>query len=273
MLGKKIFFSLIASLIMLGIGAAASEAQLLFLADFEKVNTKAVPNPKVNDIIEWNKSKRLKGTVLWQEEGKGFMHNEVNGCESTSFTYFPVVDSKNWSDVIIFADFTWRDNDGWGFGWRMSDDEKGYMVHCGANSETPFVIVGLMEKGCGKDGQCFDGNCENAGFIEKKGYKGGFTVDETGKTWYRIMLHHIGDSLKVWFDKVEEYKGMGNDFVPKFAPYIDIKEGTHKKGRAGIWSETIAGDVDNVTVYGGAGLAVNAKGKIATSWGEIKGRY
>ena len=45
-------------------------------------------------------------------------------------------------------------------------------------------------------------------------------------------------------------------------------------GTAGIRYETIVGTVDNFHVYGPGGpTAVEAKGKAATTWGQLKARY
>ncbi len=260
------------SLVMLG----QVYAQVLFFADFEPNSKDAKPNAAVNNVANWKPENPAEIWAIadFKGSGKG-LRQTVEGCATSGNTPLPGV--TNFTDGIIQLEMSFGDDDSWGVFFRQSAKDKGYFVTFGY-VETPAVIVALLDKGCGVMGKCNDeAGCENnaANTLAQvpHGLDGviGGKLDNTVVLFGRIEAR--GDTIKVWYLPRAQVKDPFANSAAFGKPLVEIKNGTHKSGSVGIWHESCNNcTIDNVLV-GGGGFSVDAKDKLATSWGAIKNAY
>ena len=267
-------FTLIALFTLMMLGQVY--AQVLFFADFEPNPKDAKPNAAVNNLASW-KPENVGQTMIIADfpgSGKG-LRQTAEGCGTSGNMPLPGV--TNFTDGIIQVELSWGDDDSWGVMFRRTAANKGYLVTFGYN-ETPAVIVALMDKGCGVAGKCNDeAGCENnAGNTLAQvphGLGGGLTQNNT--VAYIGRIEAKGDTIKVWYLPRDQVKNRFADSAALGKPLVEIKDGTHKSGAVGIWHESCGMcTLDNIFVTGAGGFrAVDAKAKLATSWGAIKSAY
>ncbi|MHC4464338.1 MAG: hypothetical protein ACYS30_23355 [Planctomycetota bacterium] len=271
---QKILFVLFVSCLTL-FAIAKGEARVVFFADFEGDSKEAVPDKDVNDLANW---KPENPAQIWAlapfANGTQGLKQTVEGCGISGNTPLPGV--KNFSDGIIQLEMSWGDDDSWGVIFRKSADDKGYLVVFGG-VETPAVIVGLLDKGCGRVGQCLDQvGCENnpANTLEQVPHGLG-AVDQTNNIIYFGRIEARGDTIKVWYFKLDDVKDPHARDLG--VPLVEVKDATHRSGSVGVWHESQGGSViDNVLVTGPglfSGIAVDPQGKMAVTWGDVKEQY
>ena len=86
---------------------------------------------------------------------------------------------------------------------------------------------------------------------------------------FRVTVE--GDDITAWFFLRSEINKL-DDPAPG-PPVFDTSDNSNPKGCVGIRNDTIVGTVDDFAVYDAGGLAVDAKGKLTTTWGRIKVNY
>ena len=253
---------------------AKGEAQTIFFADFEDNSAAAFPNQDVNALGAWEPENPGQ---IWALEpfanGSQGLKQTVEGCGNSGNT--PLLGVDNFSDGIIQMEMSWADNDGWGFIFRQSAPDKGYLVAFGA-SETPAVIVARLDDGCGLVGECLDQSlCENdpANTLVQEPH--GLAIDEVDNSVaYLGRVEAIGNTIRVWYlplaDVADPYaQDLGT-------PLVEIQDGTHQSGSVGVWQESQGNCmIDNVLVTGPdlVSTAVDFQRKMATMWGGIKERH
>ena len=267
----RIFTLFIFSITMFAILSPKGDAQILFFADFEAGSKEAKPNQAVNDPKNW---KPENPQTLWSladfANGTQGLRQTAEGCGTSGNTPLPGM-TKDFTNGIIQLEMSFGDDDSAGIILRKSAADKGYLVVFGV-TETPAVIVGLLDKGCGKVGNCLDQvACENNAantLIQVPHGLGG--MDQTNNTIYFGRIEAIGDTIKVWYLKRDDVKDTNAKNIG--APIAEVKDGTHKSGTVGFWHESMGnGTIDNVLVIGPGGLrSVDTEGKLATTWGELK---
>ena len=252
-------------------------AQVIFYADFEANSSEAVPDASVNDPANWVPEN--DGTV-WVEstdfpDGGSALHQSAEGCGISGNTPLPGVD--DFSDGIIQAVFSWQDDDGVGFQFRRVGDDSGYLVAFGYN-ETPQVIIGSLAKGCCPSAQCLDQcSCENGG-NEDVGVDHGLGADlsQDNSVAYLGRVEVSENLIQVWYmplDDVPDLFADSSELGDPIAEYDGAED--MGPGTVGIWHESWGnGRVGSVLVTGSGGfVAVDARAKLSTTWGDVKSRY
>ena len=253
--------------------------QVVFYADFEPGSKDAIPDAGVNDI---KKYKPENAGTIWAADdfeggklgGKGSMKQTAEGCGISGNTALPGV--TNFTDGIVQMVFSFGDDDSVGLQFRRKGDDKGYLAVFGYN-ETASVLFMDLADGCCPSGQCLDQcGCENGGKeIDSVPHGLGGGLDQTNAVAYLGRVEVQGDNVKIWYMKLDEVDDL-------FAPSEDLgdpilesnKATTTGAGSVGIWHESWGmGRVDSVLVTNANGFDVDAKGKLSTTWSEIKSSY
>ena len=255
----------------------SASAQVIFYADFE--SAKAVPNAEVNKA---GKYKGPPGTIWAVEDfiaaggGKKGLKMTAEGCGVSGDTKLPGV--TKFTDGIIQCIFSFGDDDGFGVTFRKKGEDKGYLVSWGYN-ETAKVIIASYADGCCPDGQCLDQcGCENGGkelVGEDHGLGGGLPQDNNTAFFGRVEVK--GKQIRVWYKKLADVKGfktdMPSDKLGK--PTAEYAKADYQSaGTVGVWHESWGqGIIDSILVSGSGFFAVDAKEKLASSWGYVKNAY
>ena len=254
--------------------------QVVFYADFEPGSKEAIPDAGVNDV---KKYKGESAGTIWADAdftaggklgGKGAMAQTAEGCGISGNT--PLPDLKNFTDGIIQVVFSFGDDDSFGAQFRRKGDDKGYLVVWGYN-ETPSVLFMSLEDGCCPVANCLDQcGCENGGKeIDSVPHGLGGGLDQTNAVGYFGRIEVKGKNVKVWYMKLDEVKDL-------FAPSEDLgkpilesnKADNTSAGSVGVWHESWGmGRIDSILVTNANGFDIDAKGKVTTSWGEVKSSY
>ncbi len=251
---------------------AQGEAQTLFFADFEDNSPVAVPGQAANDPANWVPENAGMAWALDAFPGNGTqgLMQTVEGCGNSGNT--PLMGVDNFTDGFMQMEMSWADNDEWGFIFRQSAPDKGYLVAFGA-SETAAVIVARLDDGCGAPGVCLDGPpvCENDPANTLAQVDHGLTIDEVGNgTAYFGRVEVIGNTIKVWYLPLADVADTNaSDLGP---PLVEIQDNSHVAGSVGVYQGSQGSCmIDNVLVAGVQGsTAVNAGGKLTTTWARIK---
>ena len=274
---KTRFFFLILTLsLFVSLHAAG---QVVFYADFEPGSKEAKPNANVNNVKSYKPENA--GTVWAAGDfnggkigGKKSMTQTAEGCGISGNTELPGVD--NFTDGIIQVVFSFGDDDSFGVQFRRKGDDKGYLVVFGYN-ETSSVLFMSLEDGCCPSGQCLsECGCENGGKeIAGVPHGLGAGLDQTNAVPYLGRVEVQGNDVKIWYMKLEEVKDLFASSADLGDPILESDEATTKgAGSVGVWHESWGmGRIDSILVTSANGFDVEAKGKISTTWGEIKSSY
>ena len=253
--------------------------QVVFYADFEPGSKDVIPNAGVNDI---KKYKPENAGTIWAAQdfeggklgGTKAMAQTAEGCGISGNTELPGVDG--FTDGIIQMVFSFGDDDSVGLQFRRKGDDKGYLAVFGYN-ETSSVLFMSLEDGCCPSGNCLDQcGCENGGKeIDSVPHGLGGGLDQTNAVPYFGRVEVDGKNVKIWYMELAEVDDL-------FAPSEDLgdpilesdKATTTDAGSVGIWHESWGmGRVDSILVTNANGFDIDAKGKLTTSWGEVKSSY
>ncbi|MDD9975932.1 MAG: hypothetical protein OXU27_18120 [Candidatus Poribacteria bacterium] len=274
---KTRFFLLILTL-SLFVSFHAS-GQVVFYADFEPGSKEAKPNANVNNVKSY---KSENAGTIWAEGdfnggkigGKKSMTQTAEGCGISGNTELPGVD--DFTDGIVQVVFSFGDDDSFGVQFRRKGDDKGYLVVFGYN-ETPQVILGDLADGCCPSGQCLsECGCENGGKeIDGVPHGLGGGLDQTNAVAYFGRVEVQGNNVKIWYMLLEEVNDLFASSADLGDPILESDEATYKgAGTVGVWHESWGmGRIDSIIVTSAGGFDVDAKGKISTTWGEIKSSY
>ena len=253
--------------------------QVVFYADFEPGSKDAIPDAGVNDI---KKYKAENAGTIWAAQdfnggklgGKKSMAQTAEGCGISGNTELPGV--KNFTDGIIQMVFSFGDDDSVGLQFRRKGDDKGYLAVFGYN-ETSAVLFMSLEDGCCAQAQCLDQcGCENGGKeLESVPHGLGGGLDQTNAVPYFGRVDVQGKNVKIWYMKLEEIKDLFAPSDDLGDPILEYKNADYTTaGSVGIWHESWGmGRVDSVLVTNKNGFDIDAKGKLTTSWGAVKGSY
>ena len=253
--------------------------QVVFYADFEPGSKEAKPNANVNNVKSYKPENA--GTVWAAGDfnggkigGKKSMTQTAEGCGISGNTELPGVD--NFTDGIIQVVFSFGDDDSFGVQFRRKGDDKGYLVVFGYN-ETSSVLFMSLEDGCCPSGQCLsECGCENGGKeIAGVPHGLGAGLDQTNAVPYLGRVEVQGNDVKIWYMKLEEVKDLFASSADLGDPILESDEATTKgAGSVGVWHESWGmGRIDSILVTSANGFDVDAKGKISTTWSEIKSSY
>ena len=253
--------------------------QVVFYADFEPGSKEAKPNANVNNVKSYKPENA--GTVWAAGDfnggkigGKKSMTQTAEGCGISGNTELPGVD--DFTDGIIQVVFSFGDDDSFGVQFRRKGDDKGYLVVFGYN-ETSSVLFMSLEDGCCPSGQCLsECGCENGGKeIAGVPHGLGAGLDQTNAVPYLGRVEVQGNNVKIWYMKLEEVKDLFASSADLGDPILESDEATTKgAGSVGVWHESWGmGRIDSILVTSANGFDVEAKGKISTTWGEIKSSY
>ena len=253
--------------------------QVVFYADFEPGSKEAKPDAGVNDI---KKYKPENAGTIWALDdfaggklgGKKSMKQTAEGCGISGNTELPGV--KNFTDGIIQMVFSFGDDDSVGLQFRRKGDDKGYLAVFGYN-ETASVLFMDLADGCCAQAQCLDQcGCENGGKeLESVPHGLGGGLDQTNAVPYFGRVDVQGKNVKIWYMKLEEVKDLFAPSDDLGKPILEYKNADYTSaGTVGIWHESWGmGRVDSVLVTNKSGFDIDAKGKLTTSWGAVKGSY
>ncbi len=253
--------------------------QVVFYADFEPGSKDAIPDAGVNDI---KKYKAENAGTIWAADdfeggklgGKGSMKQTAEGCGISGNTALPGVD--NFTDGIVQMVFSFGDDDSVGLQFRRKGDDKGYLAVFGYN-ETASVLFMDLADGCCPSGQCLDQcGCENGGKeLESVPHGLGGGLDQTNAVPYFGRVEVDGKNVKIWYMELAEVDDLFASSEDLGAPILEYKNADNTSaGSVGIWHESWGmGRVDSVLVTNANGFDVDAKGKLSTTWSEIKSSY
>ena len=253
--------------------------QVVFYADFEPGSKEAKPNANVNNVKSY---KPENAGTIWGEAdfnggkigGKKAMAQTAEGCGISGNTELPGV--KDFTDGVIQVVFSFGDDDSFGVQFRRKGDDKGYLVVFGYN-ETASVLFMSLEDGCCPSGQCLDQcGCEKGGKeIASVPHGLGAGLDQTNAVPYLGRVEVKGNNVKIWYMKLEEVKDLFASSADLGKPILESDEATTKgAGSVGVWHESWGmGRIDSILVTNANGFNVDAKGKISTTWSEIKSSY
>ena len=164
----------------------------------------------------------------------------------------------------------------WVFSSAGRGDDKGYLVVFGYN-ETASVLFMDLADGCCPSGQCLDQcGCENGGKeIDSVPHGLGGGLDQTNAVAYLGRVEVQGDNVKIWYMKLDEVDDLFASSEDLGDPILESNKATTTgAGSVGIWHESWGmGRVDSVLVTNANGFDVDAKGKLSTTWSEIKSSY
>ncbi|MAF09854.1 hypothetical protein CMK11_05320 [Candidatus Poribacteria bacterium] len=257
-------------LIALSVFTISASAQIVFFADFEDNSSAAVPGPEVNELSAWVPDNGGQVWELADHPGTGSqgLFNSQEGCGTSGNTPLPGV--TNFSDGVMQMLLATGDDDSWGFVFRHSGDDTGYLVMFGT-VETPAIIFARLDDGCGGQ-QCADqSGCENGGaeLLQIDHGLGAITMDNTQVLVGRVEA--IGSSIKVWYVDIANVADPMGDLG---APTLEITDTTHASGGVSVWHESQGVSfIDDVIVTGAGGFdatAVDAQGKATTYWASVK---
>ena len=260
--------------------ALHATGQVVFYADFEPGSKEAIPDAGVNDV---KKYKPESAGTIWAEAdfaaggkvgGKGAMAQTAEGCGISGNTELPGV--KNFTDGIVQMVFSFGDDDGVGLQFRRKGDDKGYLVYFGYN-ETASVLIMSLADGCCPKENCLDQcGCENGG-KELDGVPHGLGggLDQTNAVGYFGRLDIQGKNVKIWYMKLEEVKDIFAPSEDLGDPILEFKKADYTSaGTVGVWHESWGmGRIDSILVTSKSGFDIDAKGKLSTTWSEIKTSY
>ena len=253
--------------------------QVVFYADFEPGSKDAIPDAGVNDI---KKYKAENAGTIWAADdfeggklgGKGSMKQTAEGCGISGNTPLPGV--TNFTDGIVQMVFSFGDDDSVGLQFRRKGDDNGYLAVFGYN-ETSSVLLMDLADGCCPSGQCLDQcGCENGGKeLESVPHGLGGGLDQTNAVPYFGRVEVDGKNVKIWYMELAEVDDLFGPSEDLGAPILENKSADYTTaGGVGIWHESWGmGRVDSVLVTNANGFDVDAKGKLTTSWGEVKSSY
>ena len=253
--------------------------QVVFYADFEPGSKDAIPDAGVNDI---KKYKAENAGTIWAADdfeggklgGKGSMKQTAEGCGISGNTPLPGV--TNFTDGIVQMVFSFGDDDSVGLQFRRKGDDNGYLTVFGYN-ETAAVLFMDLADGCCPSGQCLDQcGCENGGKeLESVPHGLGGGLDQTNAVPYFGRVEVDGKNVKIWYMELAEVDDLFGPSEDLGAPILEYKSADYTTaGSVGIWHESWGmGRVDSVLVTNANGFDVDAKGKLTTSWGEVKSSY
>ena len=253
--------------------------QVVFYADFEPGSKDAIPDAGVNDI---KKYKAENAGTIWAADdfeggklgGKGSMKQTAEGCGISGNTPLPGV--TNFTDGIVQMVFSFGDDDSVGLQFRRKGDDNGYLAVFGYN-ETSSVLFMDLADGCCPSGQCLDQcGCENGGKeLESVPHGLGGGLDQTNAVPYFGRVEVDGKNVKIWYMELAEVDDLFGPSEDLGAPILEYKNADYTTaGSVGIWHESWGmGRVDSVLVTNANGFDVDAKGKLTTSWGEVKSSY
>jgi hypothetical protein len=179
------------------------------------------------------KSKKVIGNPKFQKGG-GWIKQTRND-ESAAAIYN---DSKafKWKDYTFQGEFASEDNDQWGMMFRVQKNVKGYYL---------FQI-------------------SQQGWVRFQKSNGGDNRQTLGldKISVQVQRNWQGYKVEVVKDTFTGY--VGGEKV------AESKDSKYKQGTIGIHTESHVGRIRSLRVV--SGLGVEPTGKLATLWGEIKGR-
>ncbi len=252
--------------------------QVVFYADFEAGSKDTIPDAGVNDV---KKYKPENAGTIWadgefnggQLGGKGSMMQTVEGCGVSGNTALPGLD--NFTDGIVQVVFSFGDDDGFGVQFRRKGDDKGYLVYFGF-IETPHVLIMSLEDGCCPSGNCLDQcGCENGG-KELDGAPhglGGMVMNNEVAYFGRVEAK--GRDVKIWYMELAKVDDLFAPSAALGAPILEYNGADNTSaGGVGVWHESWnLGRIDSILVTNANGFDVDAKGKLSTTWSEVKSSY
>ena len=253
--------------------------QIVFYADFEPGSKEAKPNADVNNVKNY---KPENAGTIWAADdfnggkigGKKSMKQTAEGCGISGNTELPGVD--DFTDGIVQVVFSFGDDDSFGVQFRRKGDDKGYLVVFGYN-ETPLVLFMSLEDGCCPSAQCLDQcGCENGGKeIASVPHGLGAGLDQTNAVAYFGRVEVQGNNVKIWYMKLDEVKDLFAPSANLGDPILESNKATTKgAGSVGVWHESWGmGRIDSILVTNANGFDIDAKGKLTTTWSEVKTAY
>ncbi len=252
--------------------------QVVFYADFEPGSKDVIPDAGVNDI---KKYKPENAGTIWGDAdfeggnigGKKAMAQTAEGCGISGNTELPGVD--NFTDGIIQVVFSFGDDDSFGVQFRRKGDDVGYLAVFGF-IETTSVLFMSLEDGCCPSGNCLDQcGCENGGKeIDSVPHGlGGMVMTNTVPYLGRVEVD--GSNVKIWYMELAEVDDLFAPSEDLGPPILESDEAsTTGAGSVGVWHESWGmGRIDSILVTNANGFDIDAKDKLATSWGEVKSSY
>ena len=252
--------------------------QVVFYADFEPGSKDVIPDAGVNDIKKYKPE--VAGTIWAAQDfeggaigGKKSMAQTAEGCGISGNTELPGV--KDFTDGIVQMVFSFGDDDGVGLQFRRKGDDKGYLVYFGF-IETPHVLIMSLEDGCCPAANCLDQcGCENGGKELDGAPHGLGGLVMTNQVAYLGRVEVKGDNVKIWYMELAEVDDLFAPSEDLGAPILEFDGADNTSaGSVGIWHESWGmGRVDSVLVTNANGFDIDAKGKLATSWGAVKTSY
>jgi len=279
-------------LVMLfGATPRAVQAQTMLYIDFETQGpSKTFPDKKFNNASEWSKGAQSPNLVEWsnvKHAGSGRLFQTRNTNANTTTTVAPApADCKSWTDYTVQMTVTFDDDDKWPLVFRYTNPDNYYFFAIEQKDSVPAgnAPTAYLLKAPAADGALNGTNVVPS--VDMPGVKisqgGGKELPDVDKAvkdpveteeWViRVVVK--GSDIKCYFFKRKDINKL-DDLAPN-KPIFEAKDASNSKGCVGLRNDSMIGTIDDFAVYGASGLtglAVDARGRLATSWGLLKTSY
>ncbi|MFC1715328.1 hypothetical protein ACFL6S_16790 [Candidatus Poribacteria bacterium] len=251
-----ILFSFIV-LLFAGIGQLYA-ADILFQAFSGEA---PIPNADAENADAWSDNNVTAGTIAFQV-ANDHLKEIANECVATTKTLLPGVDGANWVNYTVSMDVWYQDDDAIGIIFRYTNEESFYSFVV-AGADTNFNNQWYVGNASAGEGVCFFDSPRFGEPLES----GPNNPALAQNIPYTMMVSVTGPKIEVFFGpqipREDILKGVT---PPKLGEVTDSKYG---KGKVGIYISSCPAEFANILVMGLPG-AVDAEGKLATTWADIK---
>lgn len=266
----KNFVFLFVFAVVLSFITSHTDAQTMFLADFENTSGS-------NDPDAWNAGAQTEGLINFihvNHAGSGRLHQTLNTNANTTTVVAPTsADCEDWTDYTVQVTVTYDDNDCWFLVFRYTDADNYYMF----SVEQGAAIARLWRAPApdapdARNGVPVAPDTPMPGVQIQGGAATEGNLDEpVGTEEWVVRAVVEGNNIKCYFFPREDIESL-DDPAPG-PPIIDMDDDSNSNGCVGIRNESIVGTIDDFAVYGPSGLAVDAREKLATTWGNTKAMH
>ena len=221
----------------------------------------AVPDAKAEDAKVWVANNVSKGKNAFSV-ANGILSQTANECGLSTPSIFPGLENAKLRDVVVSADVKINDDDAIGFVVRFEAMGAHYSaVVTGADPNLGNKWF-LHDSGATVD-QCFVDGPNHANALASDLMNPPFTQGQ----WYTMVVRAVGNKIELyWGPETSRASILAGKYPPLIGEATDSK---HDAGTVGLFAASCPVDFKTILVQD-ANLAVEANGKLAASWGELK---
>lgn len=221
------------------------------------------PDARVEDPEEWNANSVTPGNNVFAEED-GRLQQTANECPpSVTKTFLPVVDGANWTDYTVSMDVWWKDDDGVSIIFRYTDEEHYYSFTVGG-TDPIYANNYFLGPTNFPETTCFGLGGEKANLLGQG--PNGQAVSNAGP--FTMMVRVEDSKIECFFgEQISPDEIMAGKTPPKMC---EAEDDRFESGGVAIGTSSCPSEFGNIMVLAGEGKAVDANGKLATTWADIR---